>query len=201
MTKRVDPRVQRTRALLRAAVLELATEREPDAITIAEVAERATINRATVYQHYRDRDALLLDAMENELAGLAGLVARCPLVVLPKEMPPAFLDILRHVEANTVLYRRMLGPCGSARFINRLHQLVAEQVTLQLVTAGVGAPDAPTVELRAHCAAGAFIGLVTHWLDDSHPHTEAAAAEAWQAFGPTGGAATRQSGEETGTTP
>jgi AcrR family transcriptional regulator len=188
MTKRVDPRVQRTRALLRAAVLELATEREPDAITIAQVAERATINRATVYQHYRDREELLLDAMESELAGLAELVARCPLVVLPEDMPPAFLDILRHVEANTVLYRRMLGPCGSARFINRLHQLVAEQVTRQLVEAGAGTPDAPAVELRAHCAAGAFIGLVTHWLDDGNDRTEAAAADAWRALGPVGGA-------------
>jgi hypothetical protein len=73
----------------------------------------------------------------------------------------------------------------------RLHQLVAGQVTLQLVAAEVGAPDAPAVELRAHCAAGAFIGLVTHWLDDSHDHTEAAAADAWQALGPVGGAPAR----------
>ncbi|MFE6974808.1 TetR/AcrR family transcriptional regulator [Streptomyces sp. NPDC057682] len=189
MAKRVDPRVQRTRALLRAAVLELATEREPESITIARVAERATINRATVYQHYRDRDELLLDAMDNELAGLVGLVARCPLVVLPHAVPPAFVDILDHVDAHAVLYRRMLGPCGSARFINRLHQLVAEQVTLQLVEAGVGPSDSPVVGMRAHCATGAFMGLVTHWLHDAPVHPEGAADDAWQALRPAGGGA------------
>ncbi|MES9593414.1 TetR/AcrR family transcriptional regulator [Streptomyces sp. NPDC094045] len=182
MTKRVDPRVQRTRALLRAAVLDLATEHEPGSLTIAHVAERATINRATVYQHYRDLDELLLDAMENELAGLVGLVARCPLVVLPQDMPPAFVDILDHVDTNAVLYRRMLGPCGSARFINRLHQLVAEQVTLQLVEAGVGASGSAVVEMRAHCATGAIMGLVTHWLHDAPVHPESAAADAWRAL-------------------
>ncbi|MFJ1889926.1 MULTISPECIES: TetR/AcrR family transcriptional regulator [unclassified Streptomyces] len=179
MTKRVDPRVQRTRALLRAAVLDLATEHEPGSLTIAHVAERATINRATVHQHYRDLDELLLDAMENELVGL---VARCPLVVLPQDMPPAFVDILDHVDTNAVLYRRMLGPCDSARFINRLHQLVAEQVTLQLVEAGVGASGSAVVEMRAHCATGAIMGLVTHWLHDAPVHPESAAADAWQAL-------------------
>ncbi|MFI9270971.1 TetR/AcrR family transcriptional regulator [Kitasatospora sp. NPDC052896] len=191
-SKRVDPRVLRTRALLRAAVLELAAEREPGSITIAHVAERATINRATVYQHYRDRDELLLDAMENELAGLVDLVARCPLVVLPEAMPLTFVAIFRHVEANTVLYQRMLGPCGSARFINRLHQLVAGQVTRQLVAAGVGAADAPGVELRAGCAAGAVIGLITQWLrGPGTPRAEAAAADAWQALQAVGGGPAR----------
>lgn len=37
------------------------------------------MNRATVYQHYGDRDALLLDATEDELTGLVGLLARTAL--------------------------------------------------------------------------------------------------------------------------
>jgi AcrR family transcriptional regulator len=181
VARRTDPRVLRTRALLRAAALELAAEREPHTITIANVAERATVNRATVYQHYRDRDELMLDAMEDELANLIGLAARCPLVVLPDEMPQAFVEVFRHVEEEVTLYRRMLGPCGSARFVNRLRQLLAEQVALQLAQAGAGRADEAGVELRAHCSAGAFIGLVTCWLlrPDWLP-AEEAAAHAWQ---------------------
>lgn len=179
--RRVDPRIVRTRGLLRAAALELAAEQELQSITIAHVAERATINRATVYQHYRDLDELMLDAMEDELAKLVGLAARCPLVVLPADMPREFVDMFRHIEGDITLYRRMLGPCGSARFVSRLRQLLAEQVAGQLADAGVGRPDEAGVELRAHCSAGAFIGLVSCWLFRPQQLTaEDAAEHAWR---------------------
>ena len=181
--KRVDPRVLRTRELLKAAALQLAAERELDTITIAHVAERATINRATVYQHYRDRDDLLLEAMEGELSSLAALVARCPIAAPPKSMPPELVAVFNHVESATVLYQRMLGPCGSARFIDRLHHLVAEQVMLQLTMGAQATRDVAGARLRANCAAGAFIGLVRHWLlsETVHP-AEKAAANAWHAL-------------------
>ncbi|CCH29438.1 TetR-like C-terminal domain-containing protein [Actinosynnema sp. NPDC047251] len=181
--KRVDPRVLRTRVLLQAAALELAAERELDTITIAHVAERATINRATVYQHYRDRDDLLLDAMDGELSRLGGLIARCPLVVLPATMPAELVEVFRHIESARVLYRRMLGPCGSARFIDHLHRLVAEQVVHQLSVDGKAMRDEEAVRLRAHCAAGSFIGLVRHWLlAETVLPAEHAAANAWTAL-------------------
>jgi AcrR family transcriptional regulator len=185
-TKRVDPRVLRTRALLRSAALELAAERELSGITVAHVAERATVNRATVYQHYSDRDALLLDAMEDELTALVAVLARCPLVDGPRRTPPAFVDVFRHVESQLVLYRRMLGPCGSARFLNRLQQLVAEQVAHQLTAAPAGPRDGSGTALRAHCAAGAFIGVLRHWLMTPEPVDAGTMADgAWHALSPT----------------
>lgn len=192
VTGRADPRALRTRALLRTAALELAAERELDTITIARVAKRATVNRATVYQHYRDREALLLDAMDGELTTLVGLVARCPLLAPPglagrDEPPAALVDVFRHLDAHVTLYRRLLGPCGSARFVSRLRQLLAEQVALQLAASGLGRCDEAAVELRAHAAAGALIGLISHWLPrpDRLPAAQAA-AQAWQGLRPVG---------------
>jgi AcrR family transcriptional regulator len=169
--------VLRTRLSLQAAALELAAERELDQITLAHVAERAMINRATVYHHYRDLDELFLDAMESELTALVAIIARCSLTALPQEMPQALAEAFRHVDANLVLYRRMLGPCGSARFTDRLHHLLAEAAVAQLGT------DAPGVQVRAHCAAGAFIGLLRHWLlGPDVPPADRAATDAWQAL-------------------
>lgn len=182
--RNIDPRVLRTRMLLQEAVLQLATERELDSITIAHVAERATVNRATFYQHYGSRDELLLDAMEGELTGLAELVARCPLVELPDSVPNTFVEVFRHVESHIVLYQRMLGPCGSARFIDRLQYLVAEQVMRQLVVNSAGKRRSASLEARAHCAAGAFIALMRHWVlsADVLPAGRAA-AQAWKVLG------------------
>ncbi len=53
-----DPRVKRTRKLLQDALLDLLAEKSFDAITVQDIAERSTINRATFYTHYVDKYAL-----------------------------------------------------------------------------------------------------------------------------------------------
>src|SRR5947209_1394748 len=54
-----DPRVRRTRDLLMQALFDLAAEKDIRAITVQDIAGRATLNRATFYAHFRDKDALL----------------------------------------------------------------------------------------------------------------------------------------------
>ncbi len=63
--KDVDPRVKRTRQLLQQAFLELFQEKGFASITVQDIAERATVNRATFYAHYEDKYALM-DAMLRE---------------------------------------------------------------------------------------------------------------------------------------
>ncbi len=58
-TSRIDPRAQRTRTLLQKALGELLTERSLASVTIADITRRATVNRATFYAHFRDKDDLL----------------------------------------------------------------------------------------------------------------------------------------------
>jgi len=53
-----DPRVKRTRKLLQDALMDLLAEKSFDAITVQDIAERSTINRATFYAHYVDKYAL-----------------------------------------------------------------------------------------------------------------------------------------------
>jgi len=56
---RIDPRVTRTRALLRDAMLALLPEKGFERISVSDIAERATVNRATFYAHFTDKFALL----------------------------------------------------------------------------------------------------------------------------------------------
>ncbi|MEV8537298.1 TetR/AcrR family transcriptional regulator [Streptomyces sp. NPDC051211] len=182
--QRVDPRVRRTRALLRSAALELAAERDVESLTIADIAERATVNRATVYQHYKDRDALLLDAMEEEIGRLAHAAARCPLTQPAGRTPAELVELFRHVEANATLYQRMLGPGGAARFINELRGLLAQEVEAQLRDQNGEKTDDPAtqalVQLRTHYLAGAFVGVFTQWVSAPvRPTAAQAAQEVW----------------------
>ena len=57
--KHVDPRVKRTRQLLFQAFFELMQEKGFRAISIQDITDRATVNRATFYAHFEDKYALL----------------------------------------------------------------------------------------------------------------------------------------------
>jgi AcrR family transcriptional regulator len=57
--ERLDPRIRRTRHLLQDALKRLLAEKEFDKLTIQDIAEAATLNRATFYAHYPDKFALL----------------------------------------------------------------------------------------------------------------------------------------------
>ena len=69
--KRVDPRVKRTRELIVRAFNELVTEKGHTGLTVQEIAERATINRATFYAHFTDQyelfDYVISEAFRKEL--------------------------------------------------------------------------------------------------------------------------------------
>src|ERR1700729_379673 len=54
-----DPRVLRSRQMLMEALLRLLARKEFDDISIQEIADEATLNRATFYLHYPDKNALL----------------------------------------------------------------------------------------------------------------------------------------------
>jgi AcrR family transcriptional regulator len=57
--EKLDPRIRRTRQLLQDALKRLLEEKEFDKITIQDITEAATLNRATFYAHYPDKFALL----------------------------------------------------------------------------------------------------------------------------------------------
>ncbi len=69
--KRVDPRVKRTRDLIVKAFNELVAEKGHTGLTVQEIAERATINRATFYAHFTDQyelfDYVISEAFREEL--------------------------------------------------------------------------------------------------------------------------------------
>ena len=68
-----DPRIVRSRHMLMEALANLLTQKSFDDISIQEIADVATLNRATFYLHYPDKNALL-QAMAAERFGK--LIAR-----------------------------------------------------------------------------------------------------------------------------
>src|ERR1700738_4216470 len=57
--ERLDPRLRRTRQLLQDALRNLLKQKEFDKISVQDITEAATVNRATFYAHFEDKFALL----------------------------------------------------------------------------------------------------------------------------------------------
>src|SRR3954454_3807707 len=180
---RVDPRVLRTRRLLQDALLSLAREQSLDSISVADVADRATVNRSTFYQHYPDTDTLLADALDAQ----AALVGADLTTIVPDasvdDPPEVLVRYATHVAENVGLYRAALGEHGSPVAVTRLRRRVAA-LALEGLQAH-GAPPAlaalpPTVAAAA--LAGSVIGVLVAWLErDPLPTPQEAASWAWAA--------------------
>ena len=54
-----DPRILRSRQMLMEALLKLLARKDFEDISVQEIADEATLNRATFYLHYPDKNALL----------------------------------------------------------------------------------------------------------------------------------------------
>lgn len=170
-----DPRARRTRAQLRAAVLELSTERDLETVTMAEIAERAEVNRATVYLHYKDREDLLLDATDSTMSDIVDAVRACRLAAAggfpTSERDPApghLVKLFTHVDRHRALYGRMLGEDGSPRFVARLHRRLA-QAWFEQLTADADPEKAneAVLQVRAQYVSGGLIALITQWAQGS----------------------------------
>ena len=64
-----DPRVKRTRKLLQDAFMSLLAEKSFQAISVQEIAEQATLNRATFYAHFEDKYALADRMLSEQFRG------------------------------------------------------------------------------------------------------------------------------------
>jgi AcrR family transcriptional regulator len=58
-TEPTDPRILRSRRMLMDSLVKLLKKKEFEEISVQDIADEATLNRATFYLHYPDKNALL----------------------------------------------------------------------------------------------------------------------------------------------
>ena len=69
-TETTDPRILRSRRLLMASLERLLKKKEFEDISVQEITDDATLNRATFYLHYPDKSALLQAMTESRFRAL-----------------------------------------------------------------------------------------------------------------------------------
>ena len=158
----MDPRATRTRERLQHALLALAREHDLDEITVADIVERAAVNRSSFYQHYPDKETLLAEALEAEVDLVSGSLRAAP---PGSGGPPAELSrYLAHIADNAAVYRRVLGDHGSALVAARLREQMQHIVRDAVAAANPGAFAGLPVDVVAAGIAGSALGVLRAWL-------------------------------------
>ena len=178
---RVDPRQQRTRERLHAAVLALAEQRPIAEVSVVEVAAAAGVHRSTFYEHATSPFDLLEQALRAELdtlrAGLAGLVG-----LGEDEVGPAVdavtRAVLEHVLRHRAIYRRGLGEgSGAAGLHPMLSRHFRESGLVLLGRTGTpvrvaGVPAARVLDAASRLLADGTVGQIVGWLEETDPDVE-----------------------------
>jgi AcrR family transcriptional regulator len=164
----IDRRVARTRATLHHALISLILQKDYDAITIEEICETANVGRSTFYAHYTDKDHLHRHGIENlrsvlaeqrkdDLAGSSTVEAR------RLSFSRTFFE---HAQDRRDLFRALAGSRGGAVAFSTIRQIICEAVRDELATiAGRGPTDSIPREVIVQYIVGAFMAVLTWWLD------------------------------------
>jgi AcrR family transcriptional regulator len=160
----VDRRIQKTKQSIMNTFIDLLAEKGFEKITIHDIAERANINRGTVYLHYVDKFDLLDKCIETYVDLL---LHHCANNADTKLNASAFQSMFEYLEANFTIYKLLLSNEGFGIFSSRLYAIIA-----QTVTEVIGIEPENNVfsnGVTTHFLTSGFIGVLEWWINNSMP--------------------------------
>ena len=172
--KTLDPRVRRTRQLLHDALDRLLETKDFEAISIQEITDAATLNRATFYDHYPDKGTLLrcwvalrfqalLDARGVHFDGTCGSALRA--------MALGVCDYLAGLAVGRDGRRRTLDP-----HLESAVSTVVKNMILDGLRAHTSAHPAVPLETAAATISWAIYGGAREWLEAAERASSESAA-------------------------
>lgn len=73
---RIQKRANRTRKKLKEAALDIFSEKSVHAVTIEEITEKADLGKGTLYQHFEDKEQIVVTLIEEAVEHLIRLIRR-----------------------------------------------------------------------------------------------------------------------------
>lgn len=172
---RLDPRVRRTRKFLMEALIELIQESGYKGIKIQDITDRATLNRATFYLHYRDKDDLLRQTTKNLLDELLSEIKDIVVTgggISVEAAVQTHIKNFEHVQRFAEFYRAMLSSQGSIAFAIRLENYVYSLTTNRFINAFGALPEGSVpADIALRFAASSYVGIIRWWLEKDMPFT------------------------------
>jgi AcrR family transcriptional regulator len=160
--ERLDPRIRRTRQLLQDALRNLLKQKEFDKISVQDITEAATVNRATFYAHYEDKFALLgeliritfFDLLAQRNATFDGGCSTAFQVIIL-----AVCDYLSELQKSHSFNQHQFEPFVEATVIDQIRIVLLDGFQRHPVERKIPA------EMIAATASWAIYGAVKQWVN------------------------------------
>jgi len=170
----IDPRILRTRQLIRSAFLDLIREKGFDAVSIQDITDRATLNRATFYLHYGDKHDLMEALIQEVLDKLSSLpmpfIPARPQEPDPERLSAFFISLFQHVAQHADFYRVMVVEESVAPFAQQMQSYI-EQFGLRWFARARSRQFSVPPEVVMSYLSGAYMGMIKWWLKHDMPST------------------------------
>ena len=173
MTRLEDRRIQKTRQILQAAIVELIVEKGFDAITVQNILDKANIGRSTFYAHYQDKGELLHSCFDE----LHTVLEQHAIDILEGSRNSPDSDIIidftfklfKFAERNCQLFKALLKQQDLSEFVNNflfdhLNDSLKRRMALKKNS------STPS-EIVTHYFIHAFFGVLKWWVNNDMPCT------------------------------
>jgi AcrR family transcriptional regulator len=154
--------------------MELILEKGYDAVTIEDITERADLGRTTFYLHYKDKEELLLESIENTARELYNqvILATPPIGAHTQEDSLRAIDrVFQHAAENSILYRIILKGGAASRVRHTILVFLSEAVRPYFEYDLAGLKNSgPPVKVLTNFFSTSLLGFLTWWLESEMPY-------------------------------
>ncbi|NHM29920.1 TetR/AcrR family transcriptional regulator [Neobacillus terrae] len=161
---KVDRRIAKSQVAIKKAVTELMSEKSFDDITIQDIADRADVNRGTIYLHYTDKYDLLDKMIEEHMENLRELCQSASEMTFQEGNYVWF----EYFERNYFFFSTMLASKGAPYFRSRFLDLVIEEYKAE-VDNTEGKNKGLNIEVILQFFGSAIVGAVEWWFRNGMP--------------------------------
>jgi AcrR family transcriptional regulator len=154
--------------MLHDALMSLVLKKGYDAVTIKDIVDEANVGRSTFYAHYNSKEELFRSGFEklHTLLVEQQAAARIRNTELAERALGFSLAMFEHARDHKDIYHALVRGRGGAIALQRIRQLLLEVVSADLAANLKASPDASIHrELAAQYVVGAFMSVLTWWLD------------------------------------
>jgi AcrR family transcriptional regulator len=172
--QKVDRRIQRTQELLGNALVSLILEKGYEAVTLKDITDRANVAYVTFFRHFKDKDQLLMQRLQESLTELTDCIESAALETQqPLAIENEGLLIFKHIQQHSSLYRTLLssrgGHQGSSLVRKRTQDIIAA-IFLRGCTVLHDKSHIIPAEIAAHHIAASLLALIEWWLENDMPY-------------------------------